>query len=128
MAGVFKSRFVKKSLKGLVLTGWANKHVDRCCLRFEKHFIQKNAGLYVFGRINYDADYVKQTLFYLEDTVNQEALDELEAEEAYISAFPDNFKDGFFLIHNHYSQGLTIREDRYILKTEVILRGRSKWS
>ena len=88
-------RFVRRSLQGLMLSGWANKHVDRCSLRFEKKYVQKNAGLYVFGRMNYDADYVKQTMFYLEDEITKKALDELEAEEAYIRDFPLSFKEAF---------------------------------
>ena len=93
-------RFVRRGVQGLMLTGWANKHVDRCCLRFEKHFVQKNAGLYVFGRMNYDADYVKQTMFYLEDEINRKAMNELEAEEAYIDQFPVGFRDAFNKLRN----------------------------
>lgn len=35
----------------LLLTDWAKKHVDRCCLRFVQKYVQKNVGRYVYGRM-----------------------------------------------------------------------------
>ena len=54
----------------LVLTGWANAHVDDCCLRFVRLYVQQNVGRYVYGRLYYDAALVKQEEFYLSVFVN----------------------------------------------------------
>ena len=79
--GTMKKRCMRDQL---VLTDWANAHVDECCLRFVRVFVQQNVGKYVFGRMYYDADYVKQTQFYLDDLINKEHLDELDAKYRYL--------------------------------------------
>ena len=86
-------RFVKTVRDQLALTDWANAHVDECCLRFVRVYVQQNVGKYIFGRMYYDADYVKQTQFYLHDLINQEHLDELEAKYRYCRDFPISFRD-----------------------------------
>lgn len=86
-------RFVKAVRDQFVLTDWANTHVDECCLRFVRVYVQQNVGKYIFGRMYYDADYVKQTQFYLHDLINQEHLDELEAKYRYCRDFPISFRD-----------------------------------
>ena len=87
-------RFVAKNNHGdMMLTDWAERNVDRCCLRFYRSYEQKNVGIYVYGRMNYDADYIKQTAFYLEDIIKKEKVDELDAREKYINSFPKGFKE-----------------------------------
>ena len=86
-------RFVKKNNHGeMMLTDWAEKNVDQCCLRFYRSYEQQNAGVYVYGRMNFDTDYIKQTAFYLEDIVTED-VDELDAREQYILSFPKGFKE-----------------------------------
>lgn len=46
----------------------------------------------------YDADYVKQTRFYLSDLINKEQMDELEAKTMYIQSFPKTFKGAIELL------------------------------
>lgn len=84
--------------KKLLLTDWANAHVDDCCLRFVRVYVQQNVGRYVFGRMYYDADYIKQTQFYLNDLINSEQIDELEAKTMYIQSFPKTFKGAIELL------------------------------
>ena len=55
--------------------------------------MQRSNGKYAFGRIYYDADYIKQTKFYLEDVMNAEELDEIDAKYEYRRNFPRTFKD-----------------------------------
>ncbi len=88
------ARFVRETSGGLMLTPWANAHVDRCCLRFMRVYIQGGIGQYIFGRMNLDEDYVKQTMFYLEDFGNQEIMNEMEAELKYREQFPATFAEG----------------------------------
>ena len=45
--------------------------------------------------MNYDADYVKQTLFYVEDWMNNGERDELTATKLYQQSFPETFKEAF---------------------------------
>ena len=96
---------VKETKSGFVLTEWANSHEDSCCLRFVKLYIQNSIGKYVFGRLNYDADYVKQTQFYLEDILLTEHLDDLDAKFEYCQRFPKTFHEAFDLVRkkNGYS-------------------------
>lgn len=76
-------RFVEQAPWGHMLTPWAIRHVDQCCLRFTRIYEQENVGRYVFGRMNYDPAYVEQTMFYLEDLINEKEMDEIEAELQY---------------------------------------------
>ena len=48
--------------------------------------------------MNYDPDYVKQTMFYLEDLINEKELDEIEAELQYKRSFPDTFLGAFDML------------------------------
>ena len=45
--------------------------------------------------MNYDPDYVEQTMFYLEDLLNEKELDEIEAELQYKRNFPNTFLGAF---------------------------------
>ena len=91
-------RFVQQGDDRLLLTDWANAHVDECCLRFVRIYVQQNIGRYVFGRMYYDADFVKQTQFYLSDLINSEKLDELDAKTIYVQSFPKSFKGAIELL------------------------------
>ena len=91
-------RFVEETPQGNMLTPWAIQHVDQCCLRFTRIYEQENVGTYTYGRMNYDPDYVKQTLFYLEDLINEKELDEIEAELQFKRSFPARFADAFDML------------------------------
>lgn len=95
-----------KKQKRLFLTDWAKKHVDKCCLRFVQKYIQKNVGRYVYGRMYYDADYVKQCEFYLDDLINEKQMNLPDAQFEYEKIFPGTFKEAFEkLMHkNHETQ------------------------
>ncbi|MBR1432334.1 hypothetical protein [Ruminococcus sp.] len=83
---------------GTVLSDWANSHVDDCCLRFVRQYEQTRLGTYVFGRMYYDAEYVKRTLFYLEDMINRQHLDEIDAKIEYKHNFPRTFIEAFDML------------------------------
>lgn len=91
-------RFVKQTSFGHMLTPWAIQRVDQCCLRFTRIYEQENVSKYIYGRMNYDPDYVKQTLFYLEDMINQKGMDEIDAEQEYKHKFPAAFVDAFDML------------------------------
>lgn len=92
------SRFVTKKEGELELTDEALAHVDGCCLRFSRTYVQDYPGSYIFGRMNHDPHYVKQTEFYLSDLINKEHLTPLDAQMKYKKEFPDSFKDAFGLV------------------------------
>ena len=87
------SRYVFPKNGKLCLTDKALSCLDDCCLPFVRVYIQKNVGTYTFGRMYYDADYIKQTEFYLSDIIKQEKVDELDAKEIYVNRFPVEFKE-----------------------------------
>ena len=86
-------RFVRKEGNKYVLTDLANSHVDDCCLRFVRQYKQENIGQFVYGRMYYDEDYLKQTLFYLSDVMNRDQIDELDAKRKYKAEFPVEFRE-----------------------------------
>ena len=99
------SRYVEKRLGELKLTEEARAAINRCCLRFVRLYVQKNLERYVYGRMYFDADYVTQTKFYLEDAINKKGMDELQAEVEYKRNFPTTFREAFHLLRkkNGYS-------------------------
>ena len=76
-----------------LLTDWARAHVDRCCLRFARKYVQKNVGRYVYGRLYYDPDYVRQCEFYLSDIINEKQLSIPNALYEYEKDYPETFKE-----------------------------------
>ena len=74
-----------------ILTPWAEAHVDDCCLRFTRQYIQVNIGRYVYGRLYSDTDYIKQTEFFLADLINDRQMDVLDAKPEYKREFPRDF-------------------------------------
>lgn len=91
-------RYVEQTLFGHMLTPWAVQRVDQCCLRFTRIYEQESVSKYIYGRMNYDPDYVKQTMFYLEDLINEKELDEIEAELIFKRNFPDTFLEAFDML------------------------------
>ena len=78
-----------------VLTDEALKHVDDCCLRFVRLYVQQNVGRYVYGRLYYDSDLQKRTEFYLSDYINQKQMSLPDAKYHYKKEFPEAFKEAF---------------------------------
>ena len=91
-------RFVELTSSGHRLTELAVRCVDQCCLRFTRIYEQENVGRYVFGRMNYDPDYVERTMFFLEDLINEREMDEIDAEQEYKRTFPAAFADAFDML------------------------------
>lgn len=60
--------------------------------------VQTQLGTYVFGKMYYDAEYVKRTLFFLDDLINQQHLDEVDAKIEYKHNFPRTFIEAFDMI------------------------------
>ena len=115
-------RFVKSLRDRFVLTDWANAHIDDCCLRFVRVYIQQSIGKYVFGRMYYDADYVKQTLFYLDDLINKEHLDELDAKYKYCREFPISFREAFDLIRKQKGLSLFTLSEKLNMDKATLIR------
>ncbi len=81
-----------------LLTDKGRSQINECCLRFIRVYVQKNVGQYVFGRMFLDADYIRQTSFYLEDYINRQQMDELDAKEEFIRDFPRAFAEAVKLL------------------------------
>lgn len=110
------SRYIRNEGATSKLTPWANAHVDQCCLRFLRVYIPGGMGKYVFGRMNFDADYVAKTMFFLEDSANQGVLNEMEAEQKYKDEFPATFSAGLKQLMER--AGVTVEEMAETLHTE----------
>lgn len=78
-----------------VLTPWAEAHVDDCCLRFVRVYVQQSIGRYVYGRLYFDEELQKRDEFYLSDYINKRQLSLPDARYMYKMEFPGNFKDAF---------------------------------
>ena len=91
-------RFVTEKNHVMFLTEEAAAHVDDCCLRFVRRYVQENVGSYVLGRMFYDSHLVEQTHFYISDIMNEKQMDDLDAKQEYRDTFPRKFAEAFDLI------------------------------
>ena len=91
-------RFVRNADGTLLLTEWANAHVDKCCLRFVRVYVQMHVGKYIYGRMYYDSDYIIQTQALIQPIMDSEGVDEIEALHMFIQNFPKTFKEAVTLI------------------------------
>ena len=95
----------------LLLTDWANRHVDECCLRFVRVYVQTGVGRYEFGRMYYDAEFIARTRFYVNDFLNREKLgdmDDIDARMLYRQRFPKQFIDAFQYLR--VSNGISMKD------------------
>ena len=56
--------YVVQRGKKLLLTEWANAHVNRCCLRFVRTYHRDRQTHYVFGQLNSDEAYNGRSLAF----------------------------------------------------------------
>ena len=115
-------RFVELASWGHMLTPWALRHVDQCCLRFTRIYEQENVGRYIFGRMNYDSDYVEQTMFYLEDLINEKEMDEIEAELQYKRNFPSTFLEAFDMLMKRNGDTREAIAEKLSMPSRTLLR------
>ena len=93
-------RQVPDSREGLrlLLTDYANAHVDLCCLRFGRRYVQKDIGRYEYGRMYYDAEFIRRTDFYVHDFLNRKKIgnvNDIEAKMMFREMFPKKFSEAF---------------------------------
>ena len=115
-------RFVEQAPWGHMLMPWAIRHVDQCCLRFTRIYEQENVGRYVFGRMNYDPNYVEQTMFYLEDLINEKEMDEIEAELQYKRNFPSTFLEAFDMLMKRNGDTREAIAEKLSMPSRTLLR------
>lgn len=81
--------FVKKIGKMMVLTDWANGHVDECCLKFKRSFSGAVYSDYRIGQLHSDCDYNACYVMIHSMEIAGLSPDELNAKnEEYLECFP----------------------------------------
>ena len=98
--------FVRKEGDRLLLTEKANRHVNGCCLRFVRGYRQQGPGRYTYGRMYFDADYLRQTEFYLSDKMNGGQTDEITAMKKFKEEFPAEFRAAVALLRRKNGMNL----------------------
>lgn len=82
----------------LLLTKWANEHVDKCCLRFSRNYIRDGDTHYVYGQLNSDEEYNGRNLT-LSASAQDPNLYETAVETAkLLTALPGTFHGAFAMI------------------------------
>ncbi|MBR4538467.1 MAG: hypothetical protein IKO52_06435 [Clostridia bacterium] len=113
-----------ENVSGVVrLTPKANLHVNRCCLRFVRRYEQMNLEKYVYGRMYYDADYVTQTNFYIDEELVNFNHDEVKAKLQYKKNFPRDFSVAFHKLRNR--NGMSMDDVAEVLGTSA--RNLERW-
>ncbi len=105
-----------------ILTPWAYRNLDQCCLRFIREYKLKSIGRYIPGRMNYDAAYVTRMEFYMSDIINQNHMDLDEARQAYVLAFPTNFRDAFNMLRRQNKVSMEDAEELLGLSESTLTR------
>ena len=105
-----------------ILTPWAYRNIDQCCLRFMKEYKLKNIGRYIRGRLNYDAAYATQMEFYMRDIINQKQLELDEAKQEYIRTFPETFHDAFTMLRQQNNVSMEDAEELFRVSQSTLNR------
>ena len=79
----------------LVLTEWANAHVDQCCLRFTKSYIRDKKTHYVYGQLNSDEDYNGRSLSMAAADKMPKLLQQAAETSKLLLTLPPTFHDAF---------------------------------
>lgn len=111
---------LRRGCNKLLLSSWAAAHVDQCCLRFVRVYVQSLPGRYEFDRMYYDADFHKQTMMYAGDLLNEQNIDIADVEQAYKLQAPKEFpellehiRDKNGISQESIAEHMNISEDSY---------------
>ena len=88
------------------LTARANMYINRCCLCFVRRYEQRNLEKYVYGRMYYDADYIKWTDFYLHEELVKYNNNLMKAKQEYTRNFPNDFSSAFHKLRNRNNMSM----------------------
>ena len=72
--------------------------------------------------MNYDPDYVKQTMFYLEDLINEREMDDIEAELQYKRRFPETFIEAFDMLMKRNGDTRETMAEKLNMPSRTLLR------
>ena len=105
-------QFLRPSKDGARLTPWANAHVDACCLRFEKVWLQENEeSVWLFGTLNSSEDYVREYDRFLDRRLTLTARERLNRRNRLMASMPNNFADALvYLMENQDSGRVTVED------------------
>lgn len=88
-------KYVCKSGEDLLLTRWANEHVDACCLRFVRNYNRNPQTHYICGQLNSDEEYNGRSLTLMAS----EKMPDLQTQAAHFSRIlkemPSSFHEAF---------------------------------
>ena len=87
---MFSRHYVRTIAGETLLTDWANAHVDECCLRFRRQYVQNRTGVFVLGRLCFDPEYIQRTLDFLSPVMTNHNTDEVSARMKYQAEFFSN--------------------------------------
>lgn len=105
-------QFLRATKEGARLTPWANAHVDACCLRFEKVWLQENEeSVWLFGTLNSSEDYVREYDRFLDRRMSLTARERLIRRNRLMQEMPEDFSDALvYLMENRDEGRVTVEE------------------
>ena len=105
-------QFLRATKEGARLTPWANAHVDACCLRFEKVWLQENEeSVWLFGTLNSSEDYVREYDRFLDRRLSLTARERMNRRNRLMQDMPENFSDALvYLMENRDEGRVTVEE------------------
>ena len=103
----------------LLLTPWANQHVDQCCLRFVRTYHRDRKTHYVFGQLNSDEEYNGRSLSMSASERAPRLYEQAVARAQLIQSLPGSFHAAFAMLMD--AKGITVEK----LAEETMLSERS---
>ena len=79
----------------LCLTGWANAHVDACCLRFVQNYYRDKKTRYVYGQLHSDEEYNGRSLALSASEKQPDLYAHTVRVARTLSELPNNFHETF---------------------------------
>ena len=106
------SQYLRPGRKGVCLTPWANAHVDACCLRFGRKYLEgRDLPLLLFGRLDSSEDYNRRYNEYLDRRMSLTARERAEKRDRLMRSLPNDFCDALrYLMENRDGGKVTIEE------------------
>ncbi len=123
---VNESKYVRKTNQGLMLTSWANAHVDICCLRFTSNYEPCGIADYCFGVMNSDEEYNRHYMAFANAKTELTEKEKLSAMTHILYSLPASFPEALSFLMKQAHVTVEKLEEKACISSRTISRLRTE--
>lgn len=116
------SKYVCKTNNGLMLTSWANAHVDTCCLRFTSNYEPCGISDYCFGVMNSDEEYNRHYMAFANAKKELTEKEKLAAMTRILYSLPASFPEALSYLMKQAHITIEKLEEKACISSRTISR------